>query len=223
MRSTFATAALTCLFLFASCVSTEEHNRVLGANGSLQAEMASLKQTWRALSQENDRMRGELTRLGAQAADADWIREQKAKLDELLKQYQQGSPSSVPGVELVRTGEGLAFRVMGGVLFSPGRIEISEQGRQTLKQLIGTLQSQEKRIRVDGHTDDTPIVNSPWKTNLRLSAERAISVADFLVANGLPADKVGIAGFGEHRPSVAAATDEARLQNRRVEILMLDQ
>ncbi|MGE3173200.1 MAG: flagellar motor protein MotB [Planctomycetota bacterium] len=203
-------------------MSPEEHRRVTGANQSLKAEIASLTKTWNAVSQENERLRAELDRVGKQAADADWIREQKAKLDKLLGQYQDGAPSAVPGVELVQTNEGLAFRVLGGVLFAPGRIEISEQGKQTLAQLIDTLRREGKRVRVDGHTDDTPITHSRWGTNLRLSVERSLAVADFLIQSGLSADQVGVAGFGEYRPTIAATTDEARQKNRRVEILMLD-
>jgi outer membrane protein OmpA-like peptidoglycan-associated protein len=49
-----------------------------------------------------------------------------------------------------------------------------------------------------------------------------MAVADFLIKSGLPADRVGVAGFGEHRPAAAGTDDEARQRNRRVEILMLD-
>ena len=219
MRSTIA---LVVLLSAAACVSPKEHNEVLSANKALKAEIDSLAETQRATQRENERLRGELERLGKQAADADWIREQKAKLDKLLATYQEGSAGALPGVEVVRTGEGVAFRVLGGVLFSPGRIEISDQGKKTLAQLIDTLKQEGKRVRVDGHTDDTPIEHSQWGTNLRLSVERSMAVADFLIKSGLPADKVGIAGFGEYRPVEATATDAARQKNRRVEILMLD-
>jgi chemotaxis protein MotB len=66
-------------------------------------------------------------------------------------------------------------------------------------------------------------VRSQWGTNLRLSVERAISVADFLIQNAqLPAERIGVAGYGEFRPAVEGATDAARQKNRRVEILLLD-
>ncbi len=220
MRSTLAIATLA---LLGACVSPAEYRRATGANQALQAEINQLLETQRALGAENERLRQDVTRLGAQAADANWIREQKAKLDDLLKRYQQGSPEAVEGVQLVQTSEGLAFRVLGGVLFAPGRIEISEQGKQTLRKLVDTLKAEGKRVRVDGHTDDVPIKHSQWKTNLRLSTERGLAVADFLIGAGLPADMVGVAGYGEYRPAVSGSTDQARQQNRRVEILMLDQ
>jgi flagellar motor protein MotB len=220
MRSTIG---LFVLLSAAACVSPKEHNEVLSANKALRAEIDSLAQTQQATQRENERLRGELERLGKQAADADWIREQKAKLDELLKQYPQGGGgSSMPGVEVVRTGEGIAFRVLGGVLFASGQNQISEQGQKTLQQLIATLQKEGKRVRVDGFTDDQPIQHSQWGTNLRLSVERSMAVAEFLIKAGLPAERVGVAGFGEFRPAVEGKTEDARQKNRRVEILMLD-
>jgi outer membrane protein OmpA-like peptidoglycan-associated protein len=57
---------------------------------------------------------------------------------------------------------------------------------------------------------------------LRLSVERSLAVVDFLIKNGLPAERVGVAGFGEYRPTTAGDGEDAKQQNRRVEILMLD-
>lgn len=219
MRSTLALAALSAL---AACVSPEDHRRALSTNQALKAEIASLTAAQHAISMENEKLRAEIARLGKQAADADWIREQQDKLDKLIKQYQGGAGSGIDGVDVIRTSEGVAFRVLGGVLFSPGSVEIREQGQKTLLQLMTTLKAEGKRVRIDGHTDDQSIVRSKWGTNLRLSAERAIAVAEFLTKNGMAADQVGVAGFGEHRPTAQGKTDEARQQNRRVEILMLD-
>ena len=79
------------------------------------------------------------------------------------------------------------------------------------------------KIRVDGHTDDTPIQRSQWGTNLRLSVERAMVVAEFLIqTGGLKADHIGVAGYGEFRPAVQGTDEASRQKNRRVELLMLD-
>lgn len=219
MRRTFG---LVLLLSMAACVSAEKHRTLQGANAALQAENAALTQSQRDLMKQNDQLRAEVERLGKNAADAAWIKEQKAKLDELLKRY-EGGIGQVEGVEVVRTAEGVAFRVLGGVLFAPGRVEISDQGKQTLGKLVQTLRGEGKRIRIDGHTDDTPIQHSQWGSNLRLSAERALAVADWLSKNGIDATKVAVAGFGEYRPSVEGKDEAARQKNRRVEILMLDQ
>jgi chemotaxis protein MotB len=212
------------LLVTAACVSPEEHRRLQSANAALQAQIAQWGEQQRNLTKENERLRADVERLGKQAADADWIREQKQKLDDLMKKYQEATPggSGVEGVELVSTAEGLAFRVLGGLLFAPGRTEITEQGRQTLQQLIATLQQSGKRVRIDGHTDDQPIQHSQWGTNLRLSVERSLAVADFLQKAGLDANRIAVAGYGEHRPTAVGSSEDSRAKNRRVEILMLE-
>jgi chemotaxis protein MotB len=221
-----STPRLTCilaLFLFsAACVSPEEHRKLQSANQALQTQLDQLKEHQKGLAQENDMLKADLVRLGKTAADAEWVKAQKEKLDELLKRYGDGTGTSMPGVEVIQTGEGVAFRVLGGVLFSSGKADITDQGKKTLQPLIATLKGEGKRIRVDGHTDDEPITHSSWGTNLRLSVERSLAVAAFLIQSGVPADRVGVAGFGEYRPSKQGSTEDARAANRRVEILMLD-
>ena len=49
-----------------------------------------------------------------------------------------------------------------------------------------------------------------------------MSVADHLIAQGLPAERVSAAGYGPNRPAVEGTTDEARKKNRRVEILLIE-
>lgn len=216
------TVVLTALLLASvACVSPETHRRIVGANSVLQAEKASMLESQKALALENEQLRAQVMDLGKRAADAAWIDEQKKKIAGLLEKYGEGSRSAQDGVELIRTPEGYAFRVAGGVLFSPGRNDLSEQGKRTLADLVASLQG--RRVRVEGHTDDTPIQRSQWGTNLRLSIERAMVVADFLIqTGGLKAEQVGVAGYGEYRPAVAGTDDSSRQRNRRVEILLLD-
>lgn len=218
MKHTMMIAALACA---AACVSPEAHRKVVGANEALRAEIAGLAQSQAQLSADNERLRNENRDLGARAADAAWIDEQKKKIADLLAKYGAGSPSAMAGVELVPTAEGYAFRVAGGVLFSSGQNALSEGGKRTLSELVSSLQG--RRLRIEGHTDDQPIVRSRWGTNLRLSIERAMSVADYLIeTGGLPAARISAAGYGEYRPAVEGDTEEARAKNRRVEIVMLD-
>jgi chemotaxis protein MotB len=122
----------------------------------------------------------------------------------------------------VQTPEGFAFRVAGGVLFASGQAALTDQGKKTLTDLATSLEG--RRVRIEGHTDDVPIQRTNWGTNLRLSVERGMAVADYLIHSaGLQQDRVSVAGYGEFRPAVAGQDDAARSKNRRVEILLLDQ
>ena len=139
----------------------------------------------------------------------------------MLEKYGAAGNQTIEGVEVLRSNEGIIFRVAGGVLFAPGRNDLSEQGKRTLTELLGSLQ--DKKLRVEGHTDDTKITKSQWGTNLRLSVERAMVVAEYLTKTvGLKAENIGVSGYGEYRPTGPGTDEAARQQNRRVEILMLD-
>jgi chemotaxis protein MotB len=215
------TVTMAVALMAAACVSPETHRRVVGERNALQAQLANMADGQKQLSADNSRLRDENRDLSARAADAAWIASQKEKLSELLARYGQGTPSAQNGVELVQTREGYAFRVAGGVLFAPGQNALSDQGKRTLTELAAQLAG--RKIRVEGHTDDQPIVRSQWKSNLDLSLERGYVVAEFLMTTaGLKPDHISVAGYSQYRPAAEGGDDAARQKNRRVEILMLD-
>ena len=130
-------------------------------------------------------------------------------------------------------GERTDVRVVGDrfvfqseVLFDSGRAQLSPQGEeqlakfaQTLRQLIDQIPADLPWIlRVDGHTDARPISTPEFPSNWELSTARAISVARFLIQQGIPADRVAAAGFAEFRPIDAAQTEEGYRRNRRIEL-----
>ena len=217
MRYTMMIAELCCA---TACVSPEEYRRLQGEKAALKAQIAQLSEDHRQLASQVEGLQNENQELGARAADASWIAEQKKKLQDLMKRYAPGGSEEVRGVTVVQTAEGVAFRVAGGVLFASGQNVLSEGGKRTLDELVGSLQG--RKLRVEGHTDATPIRRSRWGTNLRLSLERAMSVADYLIASGLSKSDVSAAGYGPNRPAVEGSSKEALQQNRRVEILMIE-
>jgi chemotaxis protein MotB len=78
-------------------------------------------------------------------------------------------------------------------------------------------------LRVDGHTDDRPLSGAGrFRDNWELSASRAISVVKFLIANGVPANRLVAAGFGEYQPLDETGTQEARDRNRRIELKLTE-
>jgi len=72
-------------------------------------------------------------------------------------------------------------------------------------------------VRVEGYTDTDPIQKSGWKTNERLSGERAMAVEEYLTSRGLSKDQIYYAGFG------AAHARANKKDSRRVEIVILAQ
>ena len=123
------------------------------------------------------------------------------------------------------------FVFQSEVLFPTGSDEINDAGKGEMKKLADAIIELQKEIppeinwvlRVDGHTDDKPLSGiGRFKDNWELSSARAISVVKFLIANGVPANRLVAAGFGEFQPLDAADTDEARSKNRRIELKLTE-
>lgn len=98
--------------------------------------------------------------------------------------------------------------VTNGYTLSAGT---QQQLRQVAEKLKGCSSA---RVAVNGYTDNT----GNDGINVPLSASRAKSVADFLVAQGVSADNVTSKGFGSADPVASNATPDGRAQNRRVAI-----
>ena len=118
------------------------------------------------------------------------------------------------------------FVFQSEVLFPSASATLGEKGEEKLKQLATTLKEISSKmpadlkwvLRVDGHTDNKPIHTDKFNSNWELSAARAISVIKFLTNEGIPANHLAAAGFGEFHP-IETGADE---RNRRIE-LKLDQ
>ena len=118
------------------------------------------------------------------------------------------------------------FVFQSEVLFAQGRAEIAAEGQDQLAKLavafadIATKIPQDINwvLQVDGHTDDVPIRAGRYADNWDLSTERALSVVRFLNQQGLPANRLAAAGYGEFQPLDAADNDDAHRKNRRIEL-----
>ncbi|MDR7034298.1 peptidoglycan -binding protein [Mesorhizobium sp. BE184] len=123
------------------------------------------------------------------------------------------------------------FVFQSEVLFPVGSEEINDAGQVEMKKLADAIIELQKEIppeinwvlRVDGHTDDRPLSGSGrYRDNWELSTARSTSVVKFLIANGVPANRLVAAGFGEFQPLDTAGTDEARTKNRRIELKLTE-
>ncbi|MEM6589341.1 MAG: peptidoglycan -binding protein [Pseudomonadota bacterium] len=128
------------------------------------------------------------------------------------------------GVRIV----GDRFVFSSEVLFEPARAELAEEGQAELAKIVDILRNVASDIpdgidwvlQVDGHTDNVPIRNSPnFANNWELSQARALSVVLYMVEElGMPPDRLSANGFGEFQPVALGDDDEARAQNRRIEL-----
>ncbi|NGN42302.1 peptidoglycan -binding protein [Mesorhizobium sp. CGMCC 1.15528] len=123
------------------------------------------------------------------------------------------------------------FVFQSEVLFPVGSEVINDAGRGEMKKLADAIIELQKEIppeinwvlRVDGHTDNRPLSGTGrYRDNWELSSARATSVVKFLIENGVPANRLVAAGFGEFQPLDTADTDDARNKNRRIELKLTE-
>jgi chemotaxis protein MotB len=123
------------------------------------------------------------------------------------------------------------FVFQSEVLFPTGSEVINDAGKVEMKKLADAIIELQKEIppeinwvlRVDGHTDNKPLSgNGRYRDNWELSTARSTSVVKFLIENGVPANRLVAAGFGEFQPLDPADTDEARTKNRRIELKLTE-
>ncbi|QSA96190.1 OmpA family protein [Methylococcus sp. EFPC2] len=123
-------------------------------------------------------------------------------------------------VEVVHEGRQIRVEISDAILFDPGSAELRQEGYALLDRINGILAGREDILFIEGHTDPTPIANNRFPSNWELSSARASAVTRYLVAHGLPAERLRAIGLADTRPLGDNATAEGRARNRRVTLLM---
>lgn len=100
-----------------------------------------------------------------------------------------------------------------GVNFKTDSDELLPESKEILDEAVIVISVRPQfKVMVEGHTDD----RGSDKHNQGLSERRAASVKNYLIAKGIPADRLNSAGYGESQPVADNKTDAGRAQNRRV-------
>jgi chemotaxis protein MotB len=173
------------------------------------------------LEAETARLEQEAERLAAEALDLSRF---KSTFFGELRQILEGQ-------DRVRV-EGDRFIFASEVLFEPGSATLAEAGEAEIANIADILRSIADDIpegidwviRVDGHTDDTPVGRGGrFEDNWELSQARALSVVRFMSEDlGIDPRRLAANGFGEFQPLNPDDTPEARAQNRRIELKLTE-
>ncbi|WP_422106487.1 OmpA family protein [Winogradskyella sp.] len=101
------------------------------------------------------------------------------------------------------------------ILFDTGRASFKEETDQVLQAMVAIFKQYPKAdFAIEGHTDSV----GSKKSNQALSERRANAVRDYLIANGIDADRLTATGYGEDNPIADNKTRAGRKENRRVEV-----
>lgn len=128
----------------------------------------------------------------------------------------QGCPAAAPAPVFQ---PGSTTLVLEGVTFDTGSARLKRESDAALDRVAESLRGNpDVKVEVGGHTDNT---GSP-SVNAKLSASRAQSVVDYLVAKGIAPSRLKAKGYGSTQPAADNGTAEGRAKNRRVELKKID-
>ena len=104
-----------------------------------------------------------------------------------------------------------------GILFTSGKSDLNASSKASLLKFANSLkETPETDVTIYGHTDNT----GSREVNVKLSNDRAVSVSNFLAANGILRSRMTTAGKAYDEPVADNSTAEGRSKNRRVEIFI---
>jgi outer membrane protein OmpA-like peptidoglycan-associated protein len=192
--------------MLASAEAATEARRQATANAANDAAAVAA----RAAAQAADASKQAATQLATDAERERSARQAAAAARaDLLARLNQALPTR-------ESDRGLISEI-GGVQFATGTAIIDTEARENLARFSGVVASYPTlKFNVEGHTDSTGSV----ATNTELSMQRAITVRDYLIGQGVPASSIDVAGFASNNPLADNATAAGRTRNRRVEIVL---
>lgn len=191
-----------------------------GCNNRLKMERDALYLQNQELQDELDRARAALS--GGQGDQSALIAEIESLRAQLAAQPMNNISDgtafdNIAGVDAYNDGGTVTVRVQGDILFASGKVDLKGSAKSTLNQVASVIKNEYpgNTIRVEGYTDTDPIRKSKWKDNLELSLQRAAAVHRQLQTQGISADNMYAAGFGEAR------AQGSKEKSRRVQIVVV--
>jgi outer membrane protein OmpA-like peptidoglycan-associated protein len=122
------------------------------------------------------------------------------------------------GVEVYREGDSIRLSIPGNITFATGSDAIVTGFYPVLEDVAKVLNRYDKtKLSIEGHTDSVGDINS----NRELSMQRANSVATYLQATNVKANRLQTLGMGESQSIADNATAQGRQANRRVELRII--
>lgn len=196
----------------------------------LEQNLEQLEQEKMALLDKVDILEAETTRLEKELEREKIAREARlAKVsntyNELVKNLEQELERGELTIKQLKNK--LSVNMVGQILFASGTADLTTDGKRVLKQVGTSLKKiADKRICVEGHTDNVPIkpsMHEVFPSNWELAAMRAANVVHFLQDEvGISGERLEIRAMGEYQPVADNSTAEGRAQNRRIEIVLTE-
>jgi chemotaxis protein MotB len=210
---------LLCFFVLLLSMSTMDAKKVEEAVGSLTGALSVLEGgTKTKITQHRQQ---ETTPMDIDEETAQKIKTMRRTIIEINEMMKDGS-AEASEITLKESEDGFMIRLPAKLLFQSGKAKIeNEDAVLFLKRIALIIDKLPKHLHINvvGHTDDSPLESiGLYRGNWSLSAERAISVAEQLIKDGIEPKLLTAGGKAEFEPIASNLTVEGKEKNRRVEL-----
>jgi len=220
--------------MLAGCVSTSTFEQKQAELNAKQKELAACEQRAKSELDGCTSARNETdAKLAAanqelsgyrQTAEANQRRLEEMQRQEAEMRERLSKELTDKNVEIELHKGDLAVRMLDKIVFRSRSADILPQGMEVLDKLAEAVKGNDDTVRVEGHTDDTPIsaaLKAKYPSNWELSAARAASVARYFeTKHRIDAKRIEAVGLSMYRPVAPNDTPENKQRNRRVEIVL---
>ncbi len=154
------------------------------------------------------------------ASQRELVESVRARLEQRIRPFLlQRGPAAVT---VTADAKRVTVRLAAAEFFDSGQAALRPQILPVLDAIADELVPLGRPIRVEGHTDDTPVAGTRFHDNWELSAVRAATVASYMeLAHHARPDLLTASGFASTRPLVLGTKAEDRELNRRVEMVVV--
>lgn len=119
---------------------------------------------------------------------------------------------------------GLVISLPQAILYPSGEDHIVSAALPIVSQVAGVIASVPNKVVLVGHADAVPIHNKRFQNNWELSSARSVKLLELLTGRyGIDESRLSVQSYGSNDPKDSNDTEAGRAENRRVEILLLDE
>jgi chemotaxis protein MotB len=127
------------------------------------------------------------------------------------------------GLEVRHDAIGVRVTLAASSVFPAGEHKMKRSALEILNKLGDLLQRTDKKVIIEGHTDDRPVNSATGVTNWELASLRATSVVRYLIkSKGLDPKRMAAISYADQKPLAPNDSEENRSKNRRIEILIVN-
>jgi chemotaxis protein MotB len=118
---------------------------------------------------------------------------------------------------------GVRISLAASTFFPSGQAKLRRPALSAMDKIAKFLKAAPNKIVIEGHTDDLPLVGGDFESNWELGAVRATSVVRYLTkVHGFDPSRLSAISYADTKPLVPNNSDQNRAQNRRIEILIVN-